>query len=46
MEEESKVDFDISKLSLVELIKVYESIDSFINYLNNNMIEQEVDVDE
>lgn len=44
--EESVVNFDISKLSLEDLIKVYENINTFLKYLNDNKIEQEVDSDE
>ncbi|MCI5835944.1 MAG: hypothetical protein MR227_04560 [Firmicutes bacterium] len=44
--EESVVNFDISKLSLEDLIKVYENIESFLKYLDDNRIEQEVDNDE
>lgn len=38
---EKKVDFDLSALSLKDLIEVYEEITSFIDYLNNNKIEVE-----
>ena len=44
--EESVVNFVISKLSLEDLIKVYENINSFLKYLDGNRIEQEVDTDE
>ena len=36
--EENKVDFDLSVLKLEELIKVYESIENFIKYLNDKKI--------
>ena len=36
--EENKVDFDLSVLSLEELIKVYENIDNFIRFLNDKKI--------
>ena len=36
-----KVDFDLSLLSLEELIEVFNDIDSFIQYLNDNKIEAE-----
>ena len=36
--EETKVDFDLSILKLEELIKVYDSIDNFIKYLNDKKI--------
>lgn len=39
--EEKKVDFDLSSLSLQELIEVYEEITNFINFLNNTKIEIE-----
>ena len=39
MKDENKVDFDLSTLSLEELIKVYESVDEFIEFLNDNKIE-------
>lgn len=41
MKDENKVDFDLSTLSLEELIKVYESVDEFIEFLNDNKIEIE-----
>lgn len=41
MKDNNKVDFDLSTLSLEELIKVYESVDEFIEYLNENKIEIE-----
>ncbi len=41
--EESTIDFDISKLTLKELIEVYEKINLFIKYLEENKIEQEVE---
>lgn len=44
--EESVINFDISKLSLDDLVKVYENINSFIKYLDDIKIEQEVDSDE
>lgn len=45
--EESLVDFDISKLSLKDLVSVYENINLFLRYLDDNKIEQEeVDEDE
>jgi hypothetical protein len=36
-----KVDFDLSLLSLEELIEVFNDIDSFIQYLNDSKIEEE-----
>lgn len=41
MREDNKVDFDLSTLSLEELIKVYESVDEFIEYLNDSKLEIE-----
>lgn len=36
---EGKIDFDISNLSLKELVKVFESIDSFLAYLEDSRID-------
>jgi len=36
--EENKVDFDLSVLSLEELIKVYENVDNFLKYLQGKKI--------
>lgn len=38
--EENKIDFDMSSLSLQELIKTYESINSFLEYLEENKVEE------
>ena len=38
---EEKVDFDLSVLSLEELIEAYNNIDEFITFLNENKIEIE-----
>ena len=38
---ENKVGFDLSDLSLEELIKVYKDITSFLQYLDSNKIEIE-----
>ncbi len=35
---EKKIDFDLSKLTLKQLIEVYENIDEFLGYLNDNRI--------
>lgn len=43
--EENKVNFDLSTLSLPELIKVYEEINSFINFLSDKKIVSEVEVE-
>ncbi len=40
--EENKVSFDISKLNLSELIKLYEDINAFIEFLENKKIVEEV----
>ena len=39
--EENKVNFDLSVLSLEELLEVYENIEEFLKYLNENRIEIE-----
>ena len=39
--ENSKVDFDLSTLSLEELIEVYENINNFLDYLDESKIEVE-----
>ncbi len=39
--ENSKVDFDLSTLSLEELIEVYENINNFLDYLDESKIEIE-----
>jgi hypothetical protein len=39
--EETKVNFDMSTLSLSELIKVYEDITSFLEFLDEKKIVQE-----
>ena len=36
-----KVDFDLSLLSLEELIEVFNDIDAFIQYLNDSKIVEE-----
>ena len=38
---ESKVNFDLSELTLEELIEVYENINIFIDYLEESKIEIE-----
>lgn len=43
--EEKKVNFDISTLSLSELIKVYEDITNFLDFLDEKKIVQEEKVD-
>ena len=48
-EENNKVDFDLSVLSLEELIKVYENVDNFLKYLKDKKIiieEKVADVNE
>ena len=39
---EKKVNFDLSELSLEELIKLFEHIDLFIQELESKIIEDEV----
>ncbi|MGM9877722.1 MAG: hypothetical protein ACI33S_03640 [Bacilli bacterium] len=38
---EEKVDFDLSNLELRELIQVYENINEFLKFLDENKIEIE-----
>ncbi|HHU55001.1 MAG TPA: hypothetical protein GXZ63_04205 [Mollicutes bacterium] len=45
-EEENKVNFDLSTLNLDELIKVYENITDFLEFLEETKIEQEEKVEE
>ena len=35
-----KTNFDISSLTLEELIKVFEDVDSFLKYLEDNKIDE------
>ncbi len=44
--EESKVNFDMSTLTLSELIKVYENITGFIEFLNEKKIVPEQNVED
>lgn len=37
---DENTNFDISNLSLKELIEVYENIDSFLNFLDESKIEE------
>lgn len=39
--ENSKVDFDLSALSLEELVEVYEKIEDFLVYLEETKVEIE-----
>lgn len=43
---EEKVGFDLSNLSLQELIEVYNNIEEFIGYLEENKIEVEEEKDD
>lgn len=43
--EVNKVNFDISTLTLSELIKVYEDITTFLQFLDEKKIVQEVKVE-
>lgn len=45
-EEEKKVDFDLSVLNLSELIKVYEEITNFLQFMNEKKIVQEEKVED
>ena len=38
---DEKTNYDISSLSLTELIEVYETIDSFLNFLDESKIVEE-----
>jgi hypothetical protein len=44
--EDAKINFDMSALSLSELIKVYEDIVSFLQYLDEKKIVEEEQVEE
>lgn len=48
MEEEKKVNFDMSALNLKELIQVYDNIDTFTHFLEESKIvkEESEDTDE
>lgn len=39
--ENNKVDFDLSTLTLEELIEVYEKIENFLEYLDESRVEIE-----
>lgn len=39
--DDNKVDFDLSTLKLEELIKVYENINDFLQFLDESKIVQE-----
>lgn len=43
---EEKVGFDLSNLSLQELIEVYNNIEEFIQYLEENKIEVDEEKDD
>ena len=43
---EKKVGFDLSNLSLQELIEVYNNIEEFIQYLEENKIEVDEEKDD
>ncbi len=45
MKNEEIIDFDLSRLSLPELIEAYEDIEDFLNFLKENKIEED-DLDE
>lgn len=44
--EDNKVDFDLSTLTLEDLVKVYEKITEFLQFLSESKIIQEEKVDE
>lgn len=44
--EENKVDFDLSALTLQELVKVYEEIGSFLQFLEESKIVEEEPVED
>lgn len=44
--EENKVDFDLSALSLEDLVKVYDEITGFLKYLEETKIVEEEKVEE
>lgn len=46
MNKEEKVDFDLSVLTLDELIETYKEIIEFLKYLENSKMEIEVKKDE
>ena len=39
--EDNKIDFDLSTLTLQELVEVYQEITDFLEYLKDNKIELE-----
>lgn len=41
MTEENKINFDLSTLTLEELIEVYENIEIFLDFLEESKIETE-----
>ena len=41
MTEENKINFDLSTLTLEELVEVYENIEIFLDYLEESKIEEE-----
>ncbi len=42
VKENNKIDFDLSALTLEELIEVYEKINEFLEYLDDSKVEIEV----
>lgn len=46
MKKEEKVDFDLSTLTLKDLITVYNTVTEFIEYLDENKIEEEESIDD
>ncbi len=45
MKNEEIIDFDLSRLSLKDLIEAYEQIEDFLHFLNDQRIEED-DLDE
>ena len=41
MTEENKINFDLSTLTLEELVEVYENIDIFLDFLEESKLETE-----
>ena len=45
-ETDKQIDFDLNKLSQEEIIKVYEEIKGFLDYLKDNTIEVSEETEE
>lgn len=46
MKDEDKINFDLSTLTLEELIEAYENIEIFLDYLEESKIEEKEKKDE